>query len=85
MVIHLFDEMRSNRKTSQQYIITYENKETIKELSKLGSITYKSPVLNVLFIDTYKEKNELLKVDGIMSVRSPSKGRLLNNKESYYT
>ncbi|MEQ6355142.1 hypothetical protein ABNX05_10985 [Lysinibacillus sp. M3] len=81
MVIHLFDEMRSNRKTSQQYIITYENKETIKELSKLGSITYKSPVINVLFIDTLKSREELLNVEGVMSVTLPKNGRLLNNKE----
>ncbi|MCL1696377.1 hypothetical protein [Lysinibacillus sp. BPa_S21] len=81
MVIHLFDEMRSNRKTSQQYIITYENKETIKELSKLGSITYKSPVINVLFIDTMKSRNELMNVEGVMSVTLPKNGRLLNNKE----
>ncbi|KOS61540.1 hypothetical protein FJQ98_16075 [Lysinibacillus agricola] len=83
MVIHLLDEMRFNRKTSQQYIITYETKETIKEISKLGSITYKSPVLNVLFIDTYKSKNELLKIEGVMSVTVPTKGKLLNNKERY--
>lgn len=81
MVIHLFDEMRSNRKTSQQYIITYEDKETIKELSKLGSITYKSPVINVLFIETLKSKNELLNVEGVMSVTIPKNGRLLNNKK----
>ncbi|QIC46211.1 hypothetical protein GAG94_03170 [Lysinibacillus sphaericus] len=37
------------------------------------------------FIDTYKEKYDLLKVDGILSVRSSSNGRLLNNKERYYT
>ena len=81
MVIHLLDEMRSNRKTSQQYVVTYENKETIKELSKLGSITYKSPVINVLFIDTLKSRNELLNVEGVMSVTVPTTGRLLNNKE----
>lgn len=83
MVIHLLGEMRSNRKTSQQYIITYENKETIKELSKLGSITYKSPVINVLFIDTEKSKNELMMVEGVMSVTLPRKGRLLDNKAWY--
>ena len=81
MVIHLFDEMRSNKNTSQQYVITYENKETIKELSKLGSITYKSSVINVLFIDTSKSRNELLKVEGVISVTLPKNGRLLNNKE----
>lgn len=74
-----------NRKSTQQFIVTYRDNRVLEKLSELGSITYKSPVLNVLFIDTYKEKNELLKVDGIMSVRSSSKGRLLNNKESYYT
>ncbi|MFJ3388867.1 hypothetical protein [Lysinibacillus sp. NPDC086135] len=81
MVIHIVDEMRSNRRTFQQYIITYENKETIKELSKLGSITYKSQVINVLFIDTLKSRNELLNVKGIMSVTLPKNGRLINNKE----
>lgn len=74
-----------DRKSTQQFIVTYRDKRVLEKLNELGSITYKSPVLNVLFIDTYKEKNELLKVDGIMSVRSSNKGRLLNNKESYYT
>lgn len=83
MVIHSLDEMRSNRNTSQQYIITYKNKETFEELSKLGSITYKSPVINVVFIDTDKSKNELLKIDGVMSATLSTKGRLLNNKVRY--
>ncbi|MCL1700739.1 hypothetical protein [Lysinibacillus sp. Bpr_S20] len=81
MVIHLVDKMEYNRKTSQQYIIRYKNKETIKELSKLGSITYKSPVINVLFIDTEKSISELLKVEGVMSATLQKNGRLLNNKE----
>lgn len=74
-----------NRKSTQQFIVTYRDNRVLEKLNELGSITYKSPVLNVLFIDTYKEKNELLKVKGIMSVRLSNKGRLLNNKESYYT
>lgn len=83
MSIHLLDEMRSSRKTSQQYIITYKDKKTLDELSKLGSITYKSPVINVLFMDTNKSKKELLKLDGVMSVTLPTKGRLLNNRNRY--
>lgn len=79
------NESHFNRKSTQQFIVTYRDNRVFEKLNELGSITYKSSVLNVLFIDTYKEKNELLKVDGIMSVRSSSKGRLLNNKESYYT
>lgn len=74
-----------NRKSTQQFIVTYRDNRVLERLTEIGSISYKSPVLNVLFIDTYKEKNELLKVDGILSVSSPNKGRLLNNKESYYT
>jgi len=83
MAIHLLDEMCSSRKTSQQYIITYKDKKTLEQLSKLGSITYKSQVINVLFIDTNKSKKELLKVDGVMSATLPTKGRLLNNKDRY--
>ncbi|MEK4122053.1 hypothetical protein [Lysinibacillus sp. FSL K6-0102] len=74
-----------NRKSTHQFIVTFRDNRVLEKLNELGSITYKSSVLNVLFIDTYKEKNELLKVDGVMSVRLPSKGRLLNNKENYYT
>ncbi|WGT37745.1 hypothetical protein MHB40_14545 [Lysinibacillus sp. FSL K6-0057] len=74
-----------NRKSTQQFIVTYRDNRVLEKLNELGSITYKSPVLNVLFIDTYKEKYDLLKVDGVLSVRSPSEGRLLNNKERYYT
>lgn len=74
-----------NRKSTQQFIVTYRDNRVLEKLNELGSITYKSPVLNVLFIDTYKEKYDLLKVDGVLSVSSPSKGRLLNNKERYYT
>jgi len=74
-----------NRKSTQQFIVTYRDNKVLEKITELGSIAYKSPVLNVLFIDTYKDKNELLKVDGIMSVSSPNMGRLLNNKESYYT
>lgn len=74
-----------NRKSTQQFIVTYRDNRVLEKITELGSITYKSKVLNVIFIDTYKGKNELLNVDGILSVRSPSKGRLLNNKESYYT
>lgn len=83
MAIHLLDEMRSSRNTSQQYIITYKDKKTLEQLSKLGSITYKSQVINVLFMDTNKSKKELLKLDGVMSVTLPTKGRLLNNKNRY--
>ncbi|GEM_PF-1956044 len=74
-----------NRKSTQQFIVTYRDNKVLEGLSELGSITYKSKVINVLFIDTYKEKYDLLKVDGILSVRSSSNGRLLNNKERYYT
>lgn len=74
-----------NRKSTQQFIVTYRDNKVLERLSELGSITYKSKVINVLFIDTYKEKYDLLKVDGILSVRSSSNGRLLNNKERYYT
>lgn len=80
---HWLDEMRSNRKTSQQYVITYKDKKTLEQLSKIGSITYKSPVINVLFMDTNKSKTELQKVDGVMSVTLPTKGRLLNNKNRH--
>lgn len=80
MSIHLFDEMRSNNNISQQYIITYKDKKTLEQLSKLGSITYKSQVINVLFMDTNKSKTELLKVDGVMNATLPTRGRLLNNK-----
>lgn len=74
-----------NRKSTQQFIVTYRDNRVLERLSELGSITYKSKVINVLFIDTYKERYDLLKVDGILSVRSSSNGRLLNNKERYYT
>jgi len=78
MVIHLLDDMHINKKSSQRYVIRYKDKESLELLSKLGSIIFKSPVVNTLFIDTDKSKNELLKVDGVMSVTLPRKGRLLS-------
>jgi len=77
--------VHDNRKSTHQFIVTYRDNRVLEKLTELGSITYISPVLNVLFIDTYKEKDDLLKINGILSVRLPSKGRLLNNKERYYT
>lgn len=85
MAIDWSKKKHFNRKSTQQFIVTYRVNRVLEKLNELGSITYKSPVLNVLFIDTYKEKYDLLKVDGVLSVIPPSKGRLLNNKERYYT
>lgn len=75
------EEVNYRSKKAQQFVVTYRDSSTLASLSKLGSITYKSPVINVLFIDTEYSKNRLLEEDGVMSVTAPSKGRLLNNKE----
>lgn len=45
-----------NRRSPQQFIVTFRDNRVFEKLKELGSITYKSSVLNVLFIDTYKEK-----------------------------
>lgn len=75
------EEVNYSSKKSQQFVVTYRDSSVLKSISGLGSITYKSPVINVLFIDTEYSKNRLLEVDGVMSVTVPKKGRLLNNKE----
>ena len=81
MLKHWLEEVSYNKNKSQQFVITYKDNGTLKSLSKFGSITYKSPVINVLFIDTEYSKERLLKIDGVMSATVPKKGRLLNNKE----
>ncbi|MGE7840655.1 hypothetical protein ACQKNX_07680 [Lysinibacillus sp. NPDC093712] len=75
------EEINYSRTKSHQFVVTYKDSSTLVSLSELGSITYKSPVINVLFIDTVYSKDRLLEVDGVMSVTVPKNGRLLNNKE----
>lgn len=64
-----------------QYIVNYKDEDSFKRLKSFGLVTYFSKVLNVLFIDTHKGIDELLKVEGVTFARE-TKSRLYDNKKS---
>lgn len=81
MTVVSINKYRESYVTSVQYIVTYKDENTLQELSSVGSITYKSPVINVLFIDSKLSENDLSSINGVMSITYPKNGRLYSNKK----
>ena len=60
-----------------KYFIKFDDESALKEVSGHGEITYRSPILNLIGIKTDTPKEELLKIQGVLSVNKERTGKLL--------
>lgn len=51
-----------------RYIVNYDDKSTPRRLKELGDIKFSSKVLNMVILETYKEKDIIKQVLGVISV-----------------
>lgn len=60
-----------------KYFIKFDDESTLNVISQHGEITYRSPILNLIGIKTDTSKEELLNIEGVLSVNKERTGRLL--------
>lgn len=60
-----------------RFLIRYDNEKTLKSLEKLGEITYKSNIINLIFINTSLSKDELLDIEGVEQVTKERIGKFI--------
>lgn len=63
----------------RQFVVNYKDKKAFEHLQTIGTVTYSSKVLNMLFMDTKESLEKILKLDGVTHAYE-THGRLYSNK-----
>lgn len=63
----------------KQLVVNYKGRSDFEYLNTIGTVTYSSKVLNMLFMDTDKSLDYVLKLDGVTHAYEPE-WRLYRNK-----
>lgn len=68
-----------NQLEAKIYAVNYLDDESIKWLEQVGNIVYRSPILNLVYLQTFANAAELKRLSGVYRVNECGVGRLLGN------
>lgn len=66
-----------NQMEVKTYAVTFFDDESIKWLQQVGNIVYRSPILNLVYLQTSVSPAEIKRLSGVYRVNECGKGRLL--------
>ncbi|MFY0516502.1 hypothetical protein ACOMCU_01535 [Lysinibacillus sp. UGB7] len=68
-----------NQLEVKTYAVNFLDDESIKLLEEVGNIIYRSPILNLVYLQTSVSPAEIKKLSGVYQVNESGVGRLLGN------
>ncbi|MBG9693173.1 hypothetical protein ABD91_20750 [Lysinibacillus sphaericus] len=68
-----------NQLEAKTYAVHYLDDESIKRLEQVGDIVYRSPILNLFYLQTSLSPAEIEKLSGVYQVNECGVGLLLGN------